>query len=237
MKHLSIKLLLLALSTLLLTNCKKTPTASFTMSKNAVGLGEKINFTNTSTHQKSCEWNFGDGTTATENDPQKSYDKAGTYVVKLTSYARGEKKRDITFATVQVGGGSSGSSTTTFIGTTKVVNFQINGSLTSVSTSTSNNDYFSIYFSNTTPNKFYFSQWSGTINGTTLVIPDQTLQTTQSYSTNGGTTTTTSRQYSLTNASGTLLNNVLTINYTEREITNNSTSSNQDEITYTGTKL
>ncbi|MEQ1734616.1 MAG: PKD domain-containing protein, partial [Bacteroidia bacterium] len=209
----------------------------FTMSKNAVGLGEKINFTNTSTHQKSCEWDFGDGTTATENDPQKSYTTAGTYVVKLTSYARGEKKRDITFATVQVGGGSSGATTIAFIGTTKVVNTNISNGNVFMSTSSSTNDYYSIYLSNSIPNKFYFNQWSGTINGTTLVIPDQTLQTTQSYSTNGGTTTTTSRQYSLTNASGTLLNNVLTINYTEREITNNSTSSNQDEITYTGTKL
>ena len=137
-----------------------------------MGLGEKINFTNTSTHQKSCEWDFGDGTTATENDPQKSYTTAGTYVVKLTSYARGEKKRDITFAIVQVGGGSNGNSTATFIGTTKVINFEVSGSFTSASTSTYDNDYFSLYYSSAVAGKFYFDSWSGTINGTTLIIPD-----------------------------------------------------------------
>lgn len=43
-----------------------------------------IQFTNTSAKEGSVTWDFGDGTTSTEENPQHKYDKAGNYNVKLT---------------------------------------------------------------------------------------------------------------------------------------------------------
>ncbi len=43
-----------------------------------------IQFTNTSAKQGSVTWDFGDGTTSNEENPQHKYDEAGNYNVKLT---------------------------------------------------------------------------------------------------------------------------------------------------------
>ena len=43
-----------------------------------------IQFTNTSAKQGSVTWNFGDGTTSNEENPQHKYNEAGIYQVKLT---------------------------------------------------------------------------------------------------------------------------------------------------------
>ncbi len=43
-----------------------------------------IQFTNTSAKTGNVTWDFGDGTTSNEQNPQKKYDQAGTYQVTLT---------------------------------------------------------------------------------------------------------------------------------------------------------
>lgn len=43
-----------------------------------------IQFTNTSSKSGSVTWEFGDGTTSTDQNPQHKYDKAGVYQVTLT---------------------------------------------------------------------------------------------------------------------------------------------------------
>jgi len=62
------------------------PTAAFTPSATEVVVGEVITFTNesTGTPPLSYAWNFGDGTTSTEENPTHAYTAAGAYTVTLT---------------------------------------------------------------------------------------------------------------------------------------------------------
>jgi PKD repeat protein len=65
-----------------------SPTANFTAPTGTVSTAESIQFTDTSTDRdgvvQSWQWDFGDGTTATQRDPTHSYDSAGIYTVTLT---------------------------------------------------------------------------------------------------------------------------------------------------------
>ena len=54
--------------------------ADFTFEVN----GTKVTFTNASTGATAYLWNFGDENTSTEENPEHTYDAAGTYTVKLT---------------------------------------------------------------------------------------------------------------------------------------------------------
>ena len=56
-----------------------TPVADFEYA----GMGLTIDFTNTSTNATSYLWDFGDGSTSTENNPSHTYTDAGTYQVSL----------------------------------------------------------------------------------------------------------------------------------------------------------
>ncbi|PIE50931.1 MAG: hypothetical protein CSA38_00630 [Flavobacteriales bacterium] len=55
------------------------PTANFEHSTN----GLNVNFTNTSIDANSWLWDFGDGTTSTEQNPSHTYAESGNYAVKL----------------------------------------------------------------------------------------------------------------------------------------------------------
>ncbi|MCA0237608.1 MAG: PKD domain-containing protein [Bacteroidetes bacterium] len=57
------------------------PTANFTFSVS----GNTVTFTNTSTNANTYLWNFGNGFTSTETDPQFTYPTSGTYNVTLTA--------------------------------------------------------------------------------------------------------------------------------------------------------
>jgi PKD repeat protein len=62
------------------------PTANFTAAPNPANISQTITFTDTSTGAPtSWQWNFGDGTTSTLQNPTKSYSAAGTYTVSLTA--------------------------------------------------------------------------------------------------------------------------------------------------------
>jgi PKD repeat protein len=62
------------------------PTAAFTPSATDVRVGEDVIFTNASTGTEplTYEWDFGDGTTSTLENPTHAYAVPGVYTVKLT---------------------------------------------------------------------------------------------------------------------------------------------------------
>lgn len=65
----------------------QAPIAAFTVSKTTVNIGESIQFTDTSTDSdgtvEEWRWNFGDGTTSTEQHPSHTFRAPGTYNVQL----------------------------------------------------------------------------------------------------------------------------------------------------------
>ena len=66
----------------------KPPIANFTFTPAAPRVGQMVQFTDQSTDPdgtiQSWEWDFGDGDTSTERNPQHQYAQEGTYTVKLT---------------------------------------------------------------------------------------------------------------------------------------------------------
>ncbi|MEM6801980.1 MAG: S8 family serine peptidase [Bacteroidota bacterium] len=62
-----------------------TADAAFTPSRTVLNLANsgRVNFNNTSTGALSYEWDFGDGTTSTDQNPSHDYTLAGTYTVTL----------------------------------------------------------------------------------------------------------------------------------------------------------
>jgi len=81
----------LLLGTLALTSCDKSedsvpaPTADFEYESN----GLEITFTNKSTNATAYSWDFGDGTTSTEQNPVHTYEAYGVYTVKLSVTGKG----------------------------------------------------------------------------------------------------------------------------------------------------
>jgi PKD repeat protein len=74
------------------TSCQKEPATSFTASKTSVVTGEIITFTNSTVDGITFEWNFGDGTSSTLENPTHSFETAGTYNVQLTAFSKNGKK-------------------------------------------------------------------------------------------------------------------------------------------------
>jgi len=65
------------------------PVADFSMNKSTAEVDEIINFTNQSENATTYVWDFGDGNTSTETDPEHSYSEGGTYTVQLTATGDG----------------------------------------------------------------------------------------------------------------------------------------------------
>lgn len=63
--------------------CKKEPTASFTHSSDNYEAGDTINFSSTSEDASNFEWDFGDGSTSTVENPWHIFNNKGSYEVKL----------------------------------------------------------------------------------------------------------------------------------------------------------
>jgi uncharacterized protein (TIGR02145 family) len=62
-----------------------SPVANFSASPTSVTVGSSVQFTDQSANNPtSWLWNFGDGTTSTQQNPVKTYNVAGNYSVSLT---------------------------------------------------------------------------------------------------------------------------------------------------------
>ncbi len=61
------------------------PTVAFSASNNLPATGEALTFTNTSENATEYFWDFGDGTTSTEENPMHVYQEEGTYLVTLSA--------------------------------------------------------------------------------------------------------------------------------------------------------
>ena len=63
-----------ALILIFLVACKKEePIASFSASKTSAEVDEVISFSNSSDHATSYAWDFGDGTTSTQESPTHAF--------------------------------------------------------------------------------------------------------------------------------------------------------------------
>ena len=69
-----------------LIGCNKQPIASFEMSTNTPESEQEVVFTNTSENGISYSWNFGDGTTSTEESPKHTYALSGSYDLTYTTF-------------------------------------------------------------------------------------------------------------------------------------------------------
>jgi PKD repeat protein len=93
MKALKILFIQFALMALL-AGCTKEPAAFFNVDiTNPFKAGIPIEMINYSIDADSYEWNFGDGTTSTEENPTHIYTQAGVYNVTLT--AKSGKKENV----------------------------------------------------------------------------------------------------------------------------------------------
>lgn len=77
----------------LLTACKQKPTSSFEFEIPTGEAPAEIAFKNTSENADSYFWDFGDGSSATDENPTHKYNFSGTYNVTLISYKDGEESR------------------------------------------------------------------------------------------------------------------------------------------------
>ena len=89
------RLLVLFFSGLLLSYCSR-PVAGFVTSAPTVVAADTLSFTNASTKAVSYRWDFGNGQTSTEADPEVRYFKSGTYPVVLTATNEKGKSKTIT---------------------------------------------------------------------------------------------------------------------------------------------
>lgn len=77
----------LVLILIALSSCEDPilPTADFTFSPAEVEIYDEVTFTNTSGDADTFSWEFGDGTTSTEENPTHTFTEGSTYSVKLTA--------------------------------------------------------------------------------------------------------------------------------------------------------
>ncbi|MDX2249399.1 MAG: PKD domain-containing protein [Bacteroidia bacterium] len=94
---------------LFLTSCELDPVnpvtppeAKFTVTNDGCYYPCTVSFANQSTNATSYLWDFGDGVTSTEKDPDHLYDDDGTYTVKLTALGdAGTEDEATTTVTIQ----------------------------------------------------------------------------------------------------------------------------------------
>lgn len=87
---------------LIVTSCTKTPVAKFTVSKSVAEIDEEITFTNTSSDGVTYKWDFGDGSSSTEETSVHKFKAAGSYTVTLTAYSKKEKKSHESSQTITI---------------------------------------------------------------------------------------------------------------------------------------
>ncbi len=90
---------------LLLTSCTKEVLPCFEpeSGNNTVDVGTSVKFNNCSLFAEEMEWDFGDGTTATDRSPSHPYQASGTYIVTLKAFSKGRKKSGTVADVITVG--------------------------------------------------------------------------------------------------------------------------------------
>lgn len=81
--------LILVILTSFLTACKKEPEAQFTIEEDYLPALLTTNFVNNSVNADTYLWDFGDGGTSTNSNPEHIYQDKGTYTVRLTASGSG----------------------------------------------------------------------------------------------------------------------------------------------------
>lgn len=95
-------LYLFAISGIILVSCQKEPEASISADKTEAGVGEVINFKNSTLDGYSFEWDFGDGTSSNIKEPSKTYSDPGNYTVKMRAYSKNGKKSSQAYITISI---------------------------------------------------------------------------------------------------------------------------------------
>ena len=114
------------------------PQASFSMNKTTAEVGEEITFTNTSQNAESFSWDFGDGSTTTQENPTHSFSSKGSYTITLTVTGAGGSSttsKTIEITTLPLtgkwtGSGSNASNTVNVTYQLKEENGKISGTIT-----------------------------------------------------------------------------------------------------------
>jgi len=83
------KIIIFALAILLLASCAK-PLAKFTLESDDNRAPSKVTFDNQSEKAESYLWDFGDGNTSTEENPEHKYFLSGNYTISLKA-SKGKK--------------------------------------------------------------------------------------------------------------------------------------------------
>jgi len=79
---------------MILTGCQKEPSACLNVSTTTVSVGQYVSFSDCSIDAHSYLWEFGDGSTSTDQNPIHKYSSKGTYVAKLTASSKNGNKSD-----------------------------------------------------------------------------------------------------------------------------------------------
>lgn len=85
MKNIILSLAILSFS---LASCELQPESSFYTSKVDIEVGEEIQFTNSSINAWRYEWDFGDGSRSTSENPVYSYRSTGAFQVSLAAISK-----------------------------------------------------------------------------------------------------------------------------------------------------
>ena len=91
------------IATTFFNSCKEAdPSIQFVISQTTADVGVEIEFTNSSQGAATYEWDFGDGTKSSEENPKKKYSKPGKFTVTLKGITKKQKKEQSKSLEIQI---------------------------------------------------------------------------------------------------------------------------------------
>jgi PKD repeat protein len=103
MKTLRRSLCVISCSALLFFSCRREPVPDFTFSGDDNPVPSEVSFSNASKHADSYNWEYGDGTSSTEENPKHTYPTGGIFNVKLTATSKGGSRSIIKILKLEKG--------------------------------------------------------------------------------------------------------------------------------------